>query len=112
MTYAEDIAAACMTKLADSGMTESIVYRPYGGTARTINAAIQRPSLGDPYMSGAALQFIVTVLNSATSGVSSAELDTGRDQIDIAERPGGTATSRTVHSLISQSSEYLAIGIR
>src|SRR5688572_23603326 len=70
---------------------ESVIYTKKSGTARTINAVVDRfpPQIGEGGMT--APSFIITVTNDATSGISSSEVDYGGDTITVAQRIGGVA---------------------
>lgn len=94
----EMMAADAAFLMADDGFAEAVIYTPRNGTARTINAIVDRnpPALatspGDPMP-----LMTVSVANNATTGISSAELDVGGDTITVAYRIGRTAKSYQIH---------------
>jgi hypothetical protein len=55
------------------------------------------------------VEFEVRVANSATTGISSSELDTGGDQIELAARVGETPTKRSVQYLTEHDSGMLVL---
>lgn len=70
--------------------TESIIYVPRTGSSRTIKAQVFRdPVHLDPSVPRPKMRIIVA--NDSTIGISSSELDTGGDQIEVAYRIGQTA---------------------
>lgn len=91
---------------------ETVTFRPYGGTPRSISAIIDRNPPSAFGEMGNTPVMIVTVANSDTIGISSSELNTGRDQIDIAERYGATATTRTVVSIVRHDAGMLTVEVR
>jgi hypothetical protein len=105
-----------MANLARQGQTESVVYRPASPGAgkpatRTIQALVTR-GVPEPYLSGAAPVLHVCVLNDATDGISSAEVDTGADLIDVPERFGGTAGGKGIAQIAAQDPEFLTLEMR
>ena len=104
-------ASRAMAAFAAGGDTETVTYRPARGTAREIQALVDRP--GRDERTGAATpRFELTVLNDATSGIAAVTLDTGGDQIDVAERAGGTARRRHITEIIEQDDEMLKVQVR
>jgi hypothetical protein len=89
---------------------EDVVYTPRNGAPRTIKAIVRRNppayvgSNGQPVAPIAEIE----VANSATTGISSAELDTGGDAVTVAPRIGGTARAMPVH--LPQNGESHDVG--
>lgn len=54
----------------------------------------------------------VHVANDSVNGISSEELDTGGDQIELAPRDGKTATRRTITHLLTQDHGMLVLECR
>jgi hypothetical protein len=54
-------------------------------------------------------EFEVRVANDATTGISSTELDTGGDRIELAARVGETPTQRTIQYLTEQDEGMLVL---
>ncbi len=86
---------------------ESITYWPFGGGSRSVNAIIERnpPAIfnasGDAVMPTATLR----VFNSATTGIASSEVDTGKDEIEMLLNVGDSLTRRfSLMTLLAQDS--------
>lgn len=78
---------------------ETVTYKPRGGGTRAIKAVVDR---NPPAYKGPSGKIVTPVLairvpNSATTGISSAELDTGGDKVSVAKRIGETAEDLPVH---------------
>ena len=108
---ASDRAKRQMTHLESMSQTESVVYRPSGGDARTISALVDRPG-ADDLAHGQAAAPEVRVLNDAADGIDATELDVGADTISVAERVGGTAAARRFNRIIEQDSDWLAFTVQ
>jgi hypothetical protein len=54
-------------------------------------------------------EFEVRVANSSTTGISSAELDTGGDQISLAPRVGETAVKKSIQYLTEHDEGMLVL---
>lgn len=91
--------------------SEEIVYRPNGGDARTIRAIVTREI---PREIGNARSPLVrlTVQNDATDGITAAEIDDGADQIDVATKPGGTATTRNIYRVVSSNTAFVTLEVK
>ena len=86
---------------------EPITYYPKSGGYRTITAIVERepPAILD--VSGNAVQpkLTIRIYNSATSGISSKEVDIGSDQIALPEHVGDIITRKfSLMQLVSQDS--------
>ena len=104
-------ASRAMAAFAAGGDTETVTYRPARGTAREIQALVDRS--GREERTGAATPgFELTVLNDATHGVAAGELDSGGDVIEVAEQPGGAAIRRRVVQVIERDAEFLKVHVR
>jgi hypothetical protein len=103
---------AIVTGTDDHG--ETVTYRPYGGTARSITAIVERDDETDVDVASnvTAPLITITVANSATAGISATEIKVGADQIDVADRPGKTATSRVILRIIEQDKQALVLEVR
>ena len=100
-----------MAMLNRLGQTETLVYRPDGGDGIEIQATVDR---GVPVatMNARTLETQITVLNDASAGIAATTLNVGSDEIDLAERVGGTAASRGVQKLVSQDDDFLTLVVR
>jgi len=99
MAWLTDALADAGIPMLATAMGETVTYRPYGGTARVITQAIvdrNPPESVDGLDRGVSPRMVVTVPNSATLGVSSAECNTSVDLIDVSDRVGVAATSRNI----------------
>ena len=97
-------AAAGFPMLIDQ-FGESVTYVPSKGALRSISAIVDREPAGVLDASGNAVfpKVTVRVYNSTTSGISSAELDVGADEMVLPIRVGDSATHRfSVLTLMSQ----------
>lgn len=90
--------------LRTDDFAEVVTYYPHVGfgetpTTREIKAIVVRNQLVASSPDGGDVMittFDVYVENNSTTGISSAELDTGGDQIGIASRIGGTVKRRAI----------------
>jgi len=107
------LASESLTFLVTLG-GEEITYLPAGGGSRTIDAIVNRDQpteLGDAPHGHAPLAVIV-VRNDATAGISSAEVDTGGDQVRLAVRLGKDPQDRRITKIISQDSGMMQLEVR
>ena len=110
-TFDTEWAAARADYLAAFG--ENIVYRPKGGTQRTISATVTRFPPRPVKSQGPPAPFaIIEVMIHGTLGIGLTELDLGGDQADISEIEGGTTTTRQLTKLIGQSGGMLKLEVR
>ena len=93
---------------------ESVTYQPSGGAPRNILAVPNRqpPSAltGAPH--GTAPMSTWVVANNAITGISSAELNTGGDKLNIAVNLGETPQGRSIVRIISQDADGMEILVR
>jgi hypothetical protein len=82
-----DMAA---TFCASSDFGEAVTYKKKNGTTRSIYALVVRmpPDASDI---NPGVRLIVKVANSATTGITAAEVDPGGDTISVPIRPGEAA---------------------
>jgi hypothetical protein len=93
---------------------ESIEYVPRSGGSRSITAIVDRepPAIMDAAGNAVVPQFIVRVYNSAVSGISSQEMNTGGDQVRFVKRIGETIPATySVGQIISQSGGVLRFSV-
>ena len=91
---------------------ESITYRPLDGIPRTIQALVTRGSPESMQPHGIAPKFTIMVRNDHRHGIASDEIDTGGDRVDIAERYGEMAETRSLASIMSHDPVMLTIEVR
>lgn len=113
-----DDAAGVFTRLDD--FAELVTYQPhrfYGETARasrSIKAVVEREQTtifgedGDVV----APMFRVHVANDSVLGISSDELDTGGDMIELPPRDGKAAELRSITHLVTQDHGMLVLECR
>lgn len=93
---------------------ESITYLPYGGGSRSITAIVDRepPAILDAAGNTVLPQFIVRVYNSATTGISSTELDKGKDELQFPKKVGAATDSTfSIGHLISQDAGVVQLAV-
>jgi len=99
-----DLAADTLAMLTDFG--ERIVYRPADGMPREITAIVTRRPRELMDDVGVLLpKLSIIVANHPQLGISSAQLDTGRDRVDVAERCGGPVVTRMVGEIVGEHDE-------
>ncbi len=95
-------------------MGESIIYYPNGGlTGRCIDAIVER-NVDVPSESGdqVAQSLIIRVLDSCTSGISSTEINDGKDAVSVALKVGGEATRRIISRRIDDANGMIRFLVR
>jgi hypothetical protein len=97
-----------------SNFGESITYLPNGGGERPIQAIVDRdpPAILDAAGNAVVPQFIVRVSNSCRSGISSRELDTGKDQLRFTKRIGeAIPVSLSIGMILSQDAGVVQLAV-
>ena len=111
-TLMDDIAADSATFVNE--FAESVVYRPYGGTERTILAIVNRFPVDQ--LVGVSESFlpriVLTVRNNNTVGISSTEIETGGDQIDVAMRYGDTPQTISILRVVKSDAALVTFEAR
>jgi len=107
------IAATAFKSDGATKLTEAVTYRPAGNSDndRSIEAVVKRAA-AQPYGAARAPVITVKVLNDASTGISSDELDTGTDQILLAERDGESAAARPIAKLLTHNSATISFELR
>jgi hypothetical protein len=97
--------------VSTSEFGESVIYRTRSGTARTINATVfrQQAELISDDENRTVPVFEVHVINSATTGIATEEINLGGDTLDIADRVGKTARPRSIIQIIDQDEVMVVI---
>lgn len=93
---------------------EDIKYLPAGGGQREIRAIIDRepPTDLDGAPHGQAPRCTITVANNSTTGISSSEIDTGGDKVELAMRMGETVQQRRITKIASQDAGMMTLEVR
>lgn len=104
MGIADEIIAAGLSMCLEVE-GEDIVYTPSGGTGRSIRGLIEREEpaadladLDEPLRQ----RIVVTVLDSATEGISPASITLGEDTITLPRRVGDLAEPCAITALMAQ----------
>lgn len=93
---------------------ESITYLPYKGGRRQINAIIERspPAVFDASGNARLPTLTIRVLNSCRSGISSREVDIGKDEIELILKVGETIPKRfSLMTMLSQDSGVTQLAV-
>ena len=106
--------------LSSNDFAETVTYYPHNfagqvaRSSRSILAVVVRttPVVFDQDGEHAIPTFEVHVANSSTSGISSDEIDVGRDQIGMAVREGVTAKRRTITRMQEHDNGMLVLECR
>ena len=111
--FTDRLAADLVPDLLDE-FGETVTYRPRTGDARSITAIVERGGPADlaPAAGGVAPLLRVRVANDSTTGISSDEIDTGGDRIDVAHRVGVAATTRPIVRIIEHDAASLLLELR
>jgi hypothetical protein len=113
MTLKQQILADATTVfLNTTEFAESVAYRSLGaGVPRTISAVVFREALSGSEESGGAVTplFEVHVANSATTGISSTEIDLGGDTLTFAVRDGLAVSQRRIVAIVTQDEAMLVL---
>jgi len=90
---------------------KTVVYLPKGGSSRSIYAVVTYlgPKPMDGLRGGSRPQFDLSVRNSSVYGISSRELNTGGDKVQIPLRLGRSVKTVRLVELIAQDRAMLRI---
>lgn len=79
---------------------ETIIYKPLGGSNRSITAHVFRmPVESTGEITAAPME--IRVRNSATTGIAMTEIDISGDRVNLAYRKGGTARDYRIAALVT-----------
>ena len=93
---------------------ESITYHPTAGGRRPILAIVERnpPAIFDASGNAVLPTATIRVFNSCRSGISSRELDIGKDEIEMIGKVGETIPKRfSLMTLMSQDSGVTVLAL-
>jgi len=107
---ASDRAKRELAAYKRQGRTEAVVYRPAGGTARTIDALVRR-GRREQAVNATKAGIEIAVLNDATLGIAPASMNKGSDQVDVAERFGGSPQSRRFTEIVEQDADWATLEV-
>jgi hypothetical protein len=93
---------------------ESLTYKPRAGGSRTITGMVDRTdrSVYGELDRGTSTLLTIIVPNSATTGILSTEINTGGDQITVANRYGGTAIDRRIVRVVETNGSSVTIEVQ
>ena len=93
---------------------ETVTYWLASGGSRSITAVVdrERPADLDGAPHGSAPLLVIEVANDSTTGISSDEVDTGGDKIEVAVRIGESAQKRLIKKIISQDAGMMRLELR
>jgi len=91
---------------------ESVTYTPLNGSARVITAVVDREPPAPAGSPVSEPRIEVTVYNDATTGISTAELNTGGDMLTAAWRIGGDEQARRIVGVVQQDSGMVTLEVR
>lgn len=114
MTVFDDHFAAIGFPALLTQFGESITYAPRCGPVRVIDAIVDRNPPGILDASGEAVfpSATVQVYNSATSGISSDEVDIGKDELLMALKIGDATAKRfSMLTMTSQSGGVVTLAV-
>jgi len=97
MSFLDDVIAFDAEHAFADTFGEPVTYTKRSGASRVITAIVTRyppAPAGADYRQPA---MDVSVVNSATTGISAAEVDFGGDTIAVALKPGGAARAYKIH---------------
>lgn len=75
---------------------ESITYKPFGGTNRTVAGVVVRSVDQSPNSPRVRMIIRITVANDSTTGISINDIDFSRDRVSVPTHKGGTAVDRAI----------------
>lgn len=99
-----------------AGFGEAVTYKPSGGDNRSISAVIERGTLakldgGQAYAANGP-EMVIRVVNDATTGITAAEVNTGKDLVSLPVRIGQSATDRLITKILAQDDGQLVLEVR
>lgn len=97
--------------LADDEAGEPAAYKREGEADRPIQIYRENPEQ-DNWGSTPINRSTVWVMNSATLGISSAELNRGRDLLNFSERPGLAGKDRVIQEISTMNPSFMEISFR
>lgn len=113
MSLSDIIQSDAALFVATSDFGETVTYRNKAGATRSISANVYRqpPNRPDQAVS-ATNDFTIEVINSATTGISSSEIDLGADKILLSVRIGETARYMSIAQIVSQDTGIMRLKLR
>jgi hypothetical protein len=84
---------------------EDVIYYPAGGSARPIRAIVKR------IQSTSGVELLADVANDSTTGISSSEINVGKDKIELAVRLGNAVQQRRITEIKHQCASSLKLEI-
>ncbi len=91
---------------------EPIVFKPKGGSERSMNAIVDRGQNQTNPTIGLRANLTIIVRNNATTGIETTELDPGGSKFQVAAKEGGTPKWFENITLVKQDAGALTIELR
>jgi hypothetical protein len=90
---------------------ESVTYRPAAGGTRAITAIVttDAASIAGLVEDVSQVKCVIKVLNNATTGIASSELNCGGDKIDAVLRNGDTADTLAIKLLVNDDAGWTIV---
>lgn len=108
MTY---LGSGILGAMKAAGKTESVTYRPQGGTAVAVEALVERPGRSETMGAGMP-QMRVLVARDSTLGLTASSIKPNVDAFAVAEFLGGSAVDRYVQSVDDETADTLVVLVR
>ncbi len=110
-TFDQELIATTPEFLSAFG--ETVTYWPSGGVSRQITAIVKRQEPqgleGAPH--GVSHKAEIQVANNSTTGISSDEVNTKKDEVELAVRIGETAQKRLIGDILSHDAGMMRLEI-
>jgi len=113
MTVFDDLFKTSGFPMLIEQFGESILYVPLRGEKRPIKAIVDRNPPAPIGLDGSVVlpEITVSVFNSRYTGISSLEINTGGDRIEVSRRQGKQAVSLKIEVLADDSGGVCVIGL-
>ena len=121
MAWTNEQLIADGKSVIDSFDAETIIYKPGTGAERNVRAIVDRdsPQTTPEVPQAMAPKMAISVINQATNfdddgygGISSSELDTGRDAVILAIRKGATPEERPLGPMTESDGGMIRLEVR
>lgn len=92
---------------------ETVTYYPIGGGSREISVIVERdePAKLEGAPHGVSHKAVIQVANDATTGISSDEVNTKKDQVELAVRIGQAVQKRLISKILDQDAGMMRLEI-
>lgn len=114
-SYYEDTLAEAADAVFLLPNKEWVTYIPASGSQRRVEALVERYEENDSldgFAGGSRPSPVILVKNNSTSGISSDEIDTGGDKIELALREGSKPVQARIIELLSHDAGFCRIQVQ